>query len=182
MNGEASGCQTQAQPRPQRRGRRLRTRDQSHGIRVQATQRDLGAGRGGRGAEPRAQRLPGAQSSSLALSSLEPSARRLPESHVCTCGKRPARGLSVLLRGIRQDHEVCRDSLVPAPAPFALSCPSKVCPRAAPAPTQGGPGACKKAGLEPRRQIDFSRREIETVWRAFCKCQSSREGPLGSPL
>lgn len=96
-------------------------------------------------------------------------------------GRDPHTACLSWLHGIRQDREVCRDSLVPAPAPFVLSCPSKVCPRAAPAPTQGGPGARKKAGLEPRRRIDFSRREIETLC-GEPSVSVVREGPLGSPL
>lgn len=153
----------QAQPRPQRRVRSLRTGDQSYGIRVQATQRDLGVGRGGRGAEPRAQRLQAHRAAPLHRAPLSQAPDAFMSPTCAAAGRDPHTACLSWLHGIRQDREVCRDSLVPAPAPFVLSCPSKVCPRAAPAPTQGGPGARKKAGLEPRRRIDFSRREIETL-------------------
>ena len=147
MNGEASGCQTQAQPRPQRRDRRLRTRDQSHGVRVQATQRDSGAGRGGRGAQPRAQRLPGAQSSSLALSSPEPSARRLPESHVCTCGERPARGLSVLAPWDSAGPRGLQRLPGPCPCPLRAELSFKSLPTSSPRPHPRWAGRLQESRL-----------------------------------
>lgn len=108
---------------------------------------DSGAGRGGRGAQPRAQRLPGAQSSSLALSSPEPSARRLPESHVCTCGKRPARGLSVLAPWDSAGPRGLQRLPGPCPCPLRAELSFKSLPTSSPRPHPRWAGRLQESRL-----------------------------------